>query len=332
MGNELISVIIPVYKTPGSFLQKCIDSLTDQSYPNWEALIIDDGTPDADYEKFADLYRDDSRIRFFRIENGGVSAARNFGIEQAKGDYISFLDSDDYVESNFLYELQKAIQDCDLAICAFAEPVLWGNPDRWCDRRIFFSQPAEYAGLPFINFAHNKLYRREILKDHEIRFPTDIPLGEDALFLADYYQHCQSIRCIGNRLYHYVYHGESAVNTYNPNFWKFESQVIAAQWKLFHTYPLSPRQERSLLVWLFWKMKDSVNYYLDKEPNPEIRKQYLSEILNDPHFRILISESQKLREVLSRKDRTLLRIWKKGTASGPETVRKWKQIKRILHR
>ena len=97
--NDLISVIIPFYKSPLTKLRLCIESFIRQSYKNFELLIIDDGNPEnIDYLK-EEYEKRDARIRFIRQKNGGVSAARNHGIDIARGEYMVFCDSDDYVES-----------------------------------------------------------------------------------------------------------------------------------------------------------------------------------------------------------------------------------------
>ena len=144
--NDLISVIVPFYKTPIVRLRYCIESLLKQTYENFELLLIDDGNS-VKYEAIKNEYEElDSRIHFIRQENAGVSVARNNGLHHAKGKYIVFCDSDDYVESNYLHELHNAVQDCDLAICGVADqwfPVIESK----VDMRVFCSLPSVYNSL-----------------------------------------------------------------------------------------------------------------------------------------------------------------------------------------
>jgi len=115
-----ISVIIPFYKTPHILLRKAINCLLEQSFDDFEILVIDDGNKeDYSYLKKEYLIKD-KRIRFISQENRGVSAARNTGIINAKGEYIVFHDADDFVENNYLYSLYKHTSKADLVICGIA--------------------------------------------------------------------------------------------------------------------------------------------------------------------------------------------------------------------
>ncbi len=98
--NKVVSVIIPIYNVE-KYIVKCVQSVINQSYKQLEILLIDDGSTDSSGEICDTLLVEDSRIKVFHKENGGLSSARNYGIEQATGDYITFIDSDDYVHINF---------------------------------------------------------------------------------------------------------------------------------------------------------------------------------------------------------------------------------------
>ena len=106
--KDLISVIVPVFNNE-KWLSRCLDSILAQHYKNFEVLLIDDGSTDASGAVCDSYARNDSRIHVIHTTNGGVSNARNIGLDRAKGDYISFVDSDDWVEPNFLEELYGLI-------------------------------------------------------------------------------------------------------------------------------------------------------------------------------------------------------------------------------
>ena len=138
-------------------MRKCIESIIGQSFQNWELLLVDDGN-DADYIAFAAEYtQKDGRIQVLHQEHSGVSFARNNGLKAAKGNYICFIDSDDFVDGTYLQRLYEAIQGCDLAICAVAEQ-FYPTFEGWVDKHIFWSRPTHYNGLQYINFCHNKLW------------------------------------------------------------------------------------------------------------------------------------------------------------------------------
>ena len=114
---ETISIIIPIYNVE-SYLRKCLDSIIEQSFPYFELLLINDGSTDASTQICQEYVEKDDRIRYFEKENGGVSSARNFGIKHSRGEYITFIDSDDWIEPNYLEILYKTIkeQEADIVV------------------------------------------------------------------------------------------------------------------------------------------------------------------------------------------------------------------------
>ena len=101
MENELISIIVPIYNVE-NYLRMCLDSIQNQTYQNFECLLINDGSPDNSAEICREYVAKDARFRYFEKENGGLSSARNYGIERAEGSFITFVDSDDWLEANSL--------------------------------------------------------------------------------------------------------------------------------------------------------------------------------------------------------------------------------------
>lgn len=114
---ETISIIIPIYNVE-SYLRKCLDSIIEQSFPYFELLLINDGSTDASAQICQEYVEKDDRIRYFEKENSGVSSARNFGIKHSRGEYITFIDSDDWIEPNYLEILYKTIkeQEADIVV------------------------------------------------------------------------------------------------------------------------------------------------------------------------------------------------------------------------
>lgn len=304
-----ISVIIPMYKTPKLSLRRCLESLMAQTYKDFEVLVIDDGN-EPGYEYIKDEYEHaDSRITFVRQEHSGVSNARNLGLNLSKGKYISFVDSDDYVDQSFLEEMHAAMQDADVAICAVSEqyhPVYPG----WTDCRVFWSKPSFYNGVQYINFCHNKMYRAEIIKNNNIHFQTGIKLGEDAFFLADYFSHCKSICKVREPRYHYVWEESSAMRRYRKEFWMWEKQLIERQWEMFHLYPLSRFEEQAMEHWLFSKLKYAFQYYLEREKQRDEQCKILNEICESALFARLMDCNLKGHKHFCKNDRLTIRCWK----------------------
>ena len=108
--DELISIIVPIYNVE-KYLRQCLDSIMNQTYQNFECLLINDGSPDNSANICREYVDKDSRFKYFEKENGGVSSARNLGIEYSKGEYITFIDSDDWVDSDYLELLYMKINE-----------------------------------------------------------------------------------------------------------------------------------------------------------------------------------------------------------------------------
>ena len=273
-----VSVVVPMYRTPYLLLRRCLDSILNQSFPDLELVVVDDGSGE-DYEAIRHEYEArDCRVRFLVKENGGVASARNFGIEASRGEFLVFVDSDDYVDGFYLEGLYRAMPECEMAVCGLAE-MEFPVEDFLYNERMFFSLPSHFAKLQYINFSVNKMYRTAILKEYDIRFPLDVKMGEDAMFLAQYYPHCKLIRCVRERWYHYVLNKESAMRVYKPAYWDWESEVIRKDWELFHRYPLAEREEMAMLHWIYEKMMGAANYYYDYEEDPEKLMEFFRKIL-----------------------------------------------------
>lgn len=213
-----VSVIVPIYKA-AAYLPECVDSLIAQTYQNLEILLIDDGSPD-ESGAIADAYAaKDPRIKVFHKENGGVSSARNLGIQNATGEYIAFVDSDDHVVPN-MYELLMAAADkydADQACCninniyadhikqechAFGNRVLFDEEiykELTCS--LLLPEAAKKASL--LQSPCNKLYRRSIITENEILFVTGINYGEDWLFNVNFYRYARCVAFICEHLYNY---------------------------------------------------------------------------------------------------------------------------------
>ena len=120
--NELVSIIVPIYNSE-QYLERCINSLIKQTYKNIEIILIDDGSKDSSLSIIEKYAKQDCRIVYISKENSGVSSSRNDGIKIAKGKYISFVDSDDYIESNMIEDMYKALveQNVDIVRCSVKE-------------------------------------------------------------------------------------------------------------------------------------------------------------------------------------------------------------------
>lgn len=124
--EELISVIVPVYKVE-KYIHKCVDSIINQTYKNLEIILVDDGSPD-ECGKICDEYAEkDNRIIVIHQKNSGQCVARNMGLKKMSGEYVAFVDSDDYLEKDYLQKMREGIQDKQMAISGFKQVDFYGN-------------------------------------------------------------------------------------------------------------------------------------------------------------------------------------------------------------
>lgn len=222
----MISIIVPVYNCIRS-LARCIGSVQNQTLTDWELLLVDDGSTDGSGSLCDQVASSDNRIRVLHKSNGGVSSARNMGLEHAKGEYVMFCDSDDWVEPEWCEQLFLAAKEnhgCQ-PICNYyrsTENHETINRKEQCEdmnesiaKKDFFSlNRYELLGIPW-----NKIYSRAILEENHIRFQSGLSLGEDLVFNLDYL-HCQAggFVFIKKPLYHYsVGSADSLSSKYYPD-------------------------------------------------------------------------------------------------------------------
>ncbi len=274
---EKISVVVPVYRPPIQNLKACLQSLANQDYENYEVILVNDGGS-LDLDNFCrEFCADFSRFKIINQENKGVSAARNAGLAIASGTYICFCDADDYVSSDFLSVMERCMSGVDLVICGVTGqrfPVISST----VDIEVFFALPQQYNKFQYTNFCWNKMFRGEIIKRGNIQFDESVGLGEDALFLADYFLHCHKIRTVAKELYHYVLCEQSGVYTYYPCFWNWEKRVIEWQFKRFHSSVLNAVEQQYMKYWSFCKIRQILNYYGRQEADETMRQKVFCEL------------------------------------------------------
>lgn len=212
----LISIIIPVYNTE-KYIRRCIDSVISQTCNDWELILVDDGSTDGS-GKICDEYAEsDERIRVYHKTNGGVSSARNVGLDNARGVFIAFIDSDDFVEPTYLEKMYDALQrnpDCSIASCScckyFEGEIKPIEYDSWIFSNVRYVEPLDYADRMLLMKSQHtvwgKLFKTSVLRN--VRFREGFN-NEDILFALDFYPQVENDRIrtveIPDQLYYYRY-------------------------------------------------------------------------------------------------------------------------------
>lgn len=219
MDNYLISVIVPVYN-PGIHIEKCIKSLVNQSYSNLEMILVDDGSTDGSAE-ICDLWaKKDSRIKVIHKDNGGAASARNAGLDAATGDFIGFIDSDDYIDEDMYEVLLNDIiaNNADAARCGINRIDEYGNIEEWgtgiselriIDNCRLLQDIGAAVGVLPVHLG-NKLFKRECIGN--IRFDTRFHFAEDTLFNFCVGMNVTSMAYRDVDRYHYVFNSGSITN------------------------------------------------------------------------------------------------------------------------
>ena len=218
-NEPLISVIVPVYDVE-KYLPKCLDSLLAQTWRNLEIIVVNDGSPDGSWDIMQDYAARDSRIRLRRQKNGGLSAARNAGLELARGEWIGFMDSDDYAAPEMYETLYRAAteHDAQMAVCSLAYVTPDGTPlprtspitkDEVLTGREALQRLSGPQNWYYVTVM-NRLYRRSLFED--IRFPEG-RLHEDEFTAHLFYWQCERIAMVKKGMYYYVQRSGSIMHT-----------------------------------------------------------------------------------------------------------------------
>lgn len=220
--KNLISVIIPAYQVE-KYLERCVESVCAQSYQEMEILLVCTRSEDRTEELCKDLAGRDGRIVLLPCPERGVSGARNIALERARGEYIAFVDADDYVEQDFLKNLREKIQDREISVCGFDRVRPAGEEREEGTRRELLGEDRLYGRDGLLTdilcsntiggYLWNKLFRADIIQNAALRFRTDLTVGEDMVFLAEYMKYVKSGYYKNEIGYHYCFNESSALQS-----------------------------------------------------------------------------------------------------------------------
>lgn len=218
MISPLVSVIVPIYNAE-KYLSRCLDSLIHQTLENIEIICINDGSTDGSGDILRKYRQADKRIKLIQIENSGQSKARNFGLLQANGEYLGFVDSDDYVNPEMFEKMYALAQenDADCVVCGLK--VEFEDSENFTQGAIGWGKAkhegtSENSSETLKNLRTNvldKLFRRSIISEQNILFPSNINLNEDGVFVWSAMPFCKMISFIKEDLYHYVQREDSTI-------------------------------------------------------------------------------------------------------------------------
>lgn len=273
-NNPLVSIIIPVYNSE-KYLINCLNSVLNQTYSHWEAIVIDDGSTDSSSSICDNFEKKDNRFNVFHIKNQGVSYARNLGLSKSKGNYIFYLDSDDYLHEEALTILLNiaARYNAEIVQCSFIKGTETSFPKitdkietkKYDNHTIFSSFNANI--IPW-----GKLYKREVVKD--IQFPVGLRNEDDFTTWKFYYNVKTRIIVINLSLYYYTDNNQSymASQKKRPNLKYFDA--YRERIDFFEEKRETELVALSRIQWLKSLVSVSSNKNLSKEQKKEIKREF----------------------------------------------------------
>ena len=252
-----ISIIVPVYNTE-KYLHRCVDSILAQTYTDFELLLIDDGSTDSSGAICDEYAMKDSRVRVFHKENGGASSARNLGLDNAEGEWITFVDSDDWIDVGFYEDMVSTTMSnkCDMVVCSVAIEH-FGQ----CIHKLHC--PMEYAEKrsmlnytmiegPIYSSLYNKLICRNIIKNNNLSFDVRLGLWDDMWFVLRIRFLATHIVIVNKSFYHYEYMTPCSLTKESLQR-KADSQILCASLfqDFFKKYNASKQYEDLILFLKF---------------------------------------------------------------------------------
>ncbi|WP_316569223.1 glycosyltransferase [Neobacillus sp. YIM B06451] len=286
----IVSVIVPVYNAE-KYLSRCIESILGQTLSSIELILINDGSTDQSAGIFNYYASQDERIKVIHIENNGPGNARNVGLEHAKGKYIQFTDSDDTLPPNFLEVLHNRMEteNPDLVVCG--SKLVKNNREidklTVCEFESYHDKPIIELfvnllekGLAYSSW--NKLYRKELIRNHKIRFGTEFHLGEDAIFNISYFRNSTKVSFEPGVSYEYHQNEGSLVNRYLHNKFEIQKLLYGFLRSLINGVPCTHLKEGLILYYQYEFAFAFINYYLPDCPMNSIdRKKMISMMIKD---------------------------------------------------
>ncbi|MCM1286175.1 MAG: glycosyltransferase [Acetobacter sp.] len=277
----LISIIVPIYNVE-KYINKCVDSILSQTYKNIELILVDDGSPD-NCPQICDRYAElDKRVKVVHKENGGLMSARQAGLKKANGDYIGFVDGDDWIEPDMYECFHNVIEkyNPDMALCEF----IYAYPDKdiFSDQKLsaeYFTKdkmikeiyPTMLFKAPYYHFGINpccwsKVYKKELLENCLYKVTPKIKIGEDAAFTYPCLIDAESLAYVDKALYHYRNNPDSMTNSYDVN---LENTILIPIEILNDAFNKSGYNfSKSLSYYLLYM----INLVVRNEANPDNKK------------------------------------------------------------
>ena len=290
--DEKISVIVPVYNVE-QYLERCVDSIINQTYKNLEIILVNDGSTDNSGQLCDELAKKDDRIRVIHKKNGGLSDARNVGIDEAEAELVGFIDSDDYIDEDMYEVLINNLKaaNADLSMCGHYDVYNNVPESQVSDKKTWELSPQEAIKMVMEAkilsvTAVNKLYKKSLFS--ELKFEIE-KIAEDAFIMIKLLDKCNKIVATNEKKYYYV-HRENSITTQKFSL-KFLNVIEAYEQNkeiILEKYPELKEVAQMRMNWAYFYVLDRL--LLDKEYNDKKLENKLISYLKD-HSKGILTDS-----------------------------------------
>lgn len=309
MNNDLISVIVPCYNVE-KYIKKCVESIVNQTYQNLEIILVDDGATDGTPALCDELAKTDDRIKVLHKVNEGVSIARNFGIDNSNGNFITFFDSDDWIEPDTIKTAYDRItaDNSDLVVWGYSADFVDDNECVLNSRKCAVSGVCETGSdnndvliqkdtLGLCGYVWNKLYKTKIIKSNNLIFDSKLSLYEDLLFNSIYFANCKNIELmdyIGN---HYIQRGHVTLGTKRyENIFELKLLGCEAREDILKHFGIPSSNINKIMASFYYGALKSIISNIKTEPNASKKEklQKLKLLLSDKKVQEVAKKSNKV--------------------------------------
>lgn len=299
----MISVIVPVYNVE-KYLKRCLESIVNQTYKDLEIILVDDGSTDSSLQICEEYAEIDKRIKTIHQENNGAASARNTGIENSTGEYIAFVDSDDYIELN-MYERMMMINDkysCDIIMCdclkenknnktVFTHNIRQGYYDKKMLYDEYFPTLLMTNSVDYPPTISNWvcLFKRKLIINNHLKYKEGMRFSEDLLFGSQAMYYAESFYYMKNEcFYHYIMNESSVTHTYYEDKWKLMKLLYSSIKGFFLSvsdYGFQRQVDLSLLYFVY----HCIGHIRNSQKERKEKREDILKILNDSDVRSMFS-------------------------------------------
>ena len=306
MSNK-VSIIIPVYNTKKEYLEECFDSINKQTYRDFEVIIVDDGSKE-ETALFLDTYKNIENYKIFHKKNEGVSTARNFGIEKATGDWLTFVDSDDYLKDNALEILIDNSKDMDIVIGGIKRTTVNNTID--IESRIFEKEEtgeliksifqAKSSKYPYVDGLWGKLYGKDFWQKNNLKLEKELKYGEDATLNIEAYMKAEKIKYFPELVYYWRTNDESVTAKYNPKLMDEQEKTLNS---IKNKFPqITEKYGKEFISYISRTIKNIIeNIYVSNDSSKKEKRELVKKMLNKSIYKECINSNMYSEVPMKRK-------------------------------